>query len=141
MKRTGFLLITILTSLLSSAQQKADGPYISSQIDKGAQYTLVLLTASGGEPPKDSAMSWQSQHLQNLFQLHLEKKISVFGPVTGANPDNLSGIIIFNSTDQNEIKKWISHDPFVAKGIVLLKFYQWFSIPGQQLEAIGKPQK
>ncbi len=134
MKKVKLLTLFILISLLSMSQQKADGPYISSQIEKGAQYTLVLLTASGAEPPKDSAMSWQTQHLQNLFQLHIEKKISVFGPVTGANPDNLSGIIIFNSTDQNEIKKWISHDPFVAKGIVLLKFYQWFSIPGQQLE-------
>jgi len=140
MKKISLLIPILFIALFTNAQQKVDGPYISSQIDKGAQYTLVLLTASGGEPPKDSAMSWQAQHLQNLFQLHLEKKISVFGPVTGANPDNLSGIIIFNSTDQNEIKKWISHDPFVAKGIVLLKFYQWFSIPGQQLEVVGKPR-
>jgi len=34
----------------ASAQQKADGPYINSQIEKGAPYTLVLLTASGAQP-------------------------------------------------------------------------------------------
>ncbi|WP_336517085.1 hypothetical protein [Pollutibacter soli] len=133
MKKITLIFTLLVAGLGVAAQQKADGPYISSQIEKGAPYTLVLLTASGGQPPKDSAMTWHTQHLQNLFQLHLDKKISVFGPVTAENPDGLSGIIIFNSSDENEIKKWLGNDPMISKGIMLMKFYKWFSIPGQTL--------
>ena len=132
--RRGFFVFILLISVQSIfAQQQADGPYINSQIEKGAPYTLALLVHTGLQPNKDSAAAWHMLHLQNMFQLHLDKKISVFGPVTGENADSLAGMIVFNSSDEALINKWMSKDPYLVNKVMTLKYYKWFSIPGQQL--------
>jgi hypothetical protein len=60
-----------------------------------------------------------------------EGKISIFGPAV--NDSRLTGIIIFNTTDQSLIKKELEGDPYIKSGHLKYELYTWFSLPGQKL--------
>lgn len=125
----------VATCMLLSASlfaQKADKDYIGLQIMQGNEYTLMVLKPTGKDFPKDSIDNWRMQHLQGLFQLHLDKKTSVFGPVTDPKSD-VTGIIVFNTTDTGKVKMMMADDPFVKHGIFSYQLYPWFSVPGQTL--------
>jgi uncharacterized protein YciI len=122
------------------AQQKIDKDYVGLQVMQGNPYTLLILKPTGYMPPSDSISSWQMKHLINLFQMHADKKSSVFGPVTDPKAD-IGGIIIFNTTDTVKIKSWIAEDPFIKNKVFSYQLYPWFSIPDQRLlPTLGEKQ-
>ena len=106
--------------------------FIMQKVSTGKPYTLLLLLAAK-EAPADEGEAQQLQmgHLAHLFTLEQKEAISVFGPVV--NDTRLRGIVIFNTTDKEEIKSLMADDPYVLGGYLTYELLDWFSIPGQTL--------
>lgn len=121
-------LITFLILCSQAYAQKVDRAYVEQQITKGAAYTVLMYKPGTEAPPKDSASAWQMGHLVNLFQLHVDKKIALFGPM-GENKDNLIGMGIFNTTDTAQIRKWMDADPYVRHKVLKVELYPWMAVP------------
>ena len=103
-----------------------------AKVAKGKLYTLVFLKAGKKIPTKsEMAQQMQIDHLTNLFTMEQEGKISIFGPVV--NDEKLRGIIVFNSTDKEYIKKELNNDPYIKGGYLKYELLDWFSIPGQRI--------
>lgn len=138
MKLTTGVLCFLLSASVQ-AQQKIDNEYVALQIMQGHAYTLAVLKPTG-YLPYDSLRTWSMVHLINLFQMHADKKTSIFGPVTDPNAD-VGGIIIFNSTDTTAIKSWIAEDPLIKHKVFSYRLYPWFSIPDQRLLPTAPPKQ
>jgi hypothetical protein len=121
------------------AQQKIDNEYVALQILQGHAYTLAVLKPTG-YLPNDSLRTWSMMHLINLFQMHADKRTSIFGPVTDPKAD-VGGIIIFNSVDTVQIKSWIAEDPLIKNKVFSYQLYPWFSIPDQKLLPTAPPKQ
>ena len=128
------ILATILLFgiLFVNAQTKLAVDSVMAKVAKGKNYTLVFLK-SGKHIPTNSQAAQQMQvnHLVHLFNMEAEGKISIFGPVT--NDPKLRGIIVFNSTDQEYIKRELNDDPYIKAGYLKYELLNWFSIPGQRV--------
>ena len=83
--RIGILVLIMFSFTFSFGQQNVDEKYINEQIGKVNEY--ILLTYGLGQPtaPKDSVDKWKMGHLNLLFQLQADGKISFFGPVGRTN--------------------------------------------------------
>jgi hypothetical protein len=138
-KRRFLVLGLVALNFISRAQQKVDVNYINDQVSKVTEYTLLTLLRSDNTAPKDSLEKWQMGHLKNLFQLHLDKKISIFGPI--GNDPSLTGIIIFNTADTLLIRKQLQGDPFIHNHILSYKLYKWYGIPDQRLMPLAEIKK
>ena len=94
---------------------------------------LALLLIAGAPPPQDpeEAGRLQMAHLQHLFQLEAEGKISVFGPMT--TDERLKGLIIFNTTSREEVQAWMATDPWVRGGYLGYELYDFFTLPGMKI--------
>lgn len=123
------LFSALIVTSFSMSGQTVDEKYINEQIQKGAQYTLVLLSETPKK--KESDQSLLMQHLKTLFLLHQQKVIAVFGPFVGE--EKYTGMIIFNTADSVEVKDALSKDPFIQRGLMTYESMQFFSIPGQML--------
>ena len=129
-----FIVTTILLCALFPAfsQNRLTGDSVMAKIAKGKLYTLVFLKSGKKIPTKSQeAQQMQINHLINLFTMEQAGKISIFGPVT--NDPKLRGIIVFNSTDQEYIKRELENDPYIRAGYLKYELFSWFSIPGQKL--------
>lgn len=136
--RIALVLLVVIFSGSLYAQQKIDKDFVGLQIMQGHPYTLMILKPTG-YLPKDSLNDWSMKHLINLFQMHADRKSSVFGPVTDPKAD-VGGIIIFNTTDTLKIKSWMAQDPLISNKIFTYNLYPWFSIPDQKLLPTVKPK-
>ena len=105
---------------------------IMDKVSKGKPYTLLTLK-TGEALPEDETLQNELQmgHLTHLFRVEKEGHISVFGPIKDGG--ELNGIIVFNTTDLEEIKNLMSTDPYVKDGYLKYELFQFFSIPGQKL--------
>ena len=127
--------ITLLISvtLSSYSQNKLRPDSVMAMVAKGKPYTLVFLKSGRNVPTKtQAAQQMQIDHLTNLFTMEQEGKISIFGPII--NDPKLRGIIVFNSTDLEYIKRELSNDPYIKAGYLKYELQGWFSIPGQKLK-------
>ena len=133
MKKTFlFAVILVMSMLKLQAQEKITPEIVMQKVAKGKPFTLVILKP-GLPMPKGSKDNdkLKMDHLVNLFQMEKDGKISVFGPVM--NDSTMEGIIVFNSTDKESIKKELSNDPFIKAGYMKFELYNWFTIPGQKI--------
>ena len=123
----------LLSSFLSvNAQNKLSVDSVMAKVAKGKMYTLVFLKSGKKIPTKnEAAQQMQINHLVNLFNMEQEGKISIFGPVM--NDTKLRGIIVFNSTDKEYIKRELGNDPYIKAGYLKFELLDWFSIPGQRI--------
>lgn len=105
---------------------------IMKQVSKGRQYVLAFLK-KGSTETTDTLLQQklQMEHLQFLFTLKEQKKISIFGPVLNGN--DLEGIIIFNSDKIDEVKKILDNEPYMKQGMMKYELFQWFGLPGAVL--------
>ena len=129
-----FIVTAVLFCALFPAfsQNRLTGDSVMAKIAKGKLYTLVFLKSGKKIPTKSQeAQQMQINHLINLFTMEQAGKISIFGPVT--NDPKLRGIIVFNSTDQEYIKRELDNDPYIRSGYLKYELMNWFSIPGQKL--------
>lgn len=131
--RSLLLCTSLLMAIVSKGQEPITFDQVMKKVVTGKQYTLVVLNKAK-EMDKDKAAEQKmlETHLIHLFELERDGKISVFGPVQESK--ETEGIIVFNSTDEAEIKQELEQDPFVKGGYMAYKMYKWFSIPGQNLK-------
>lgn len=133
MKKKLIIIGVLICSILPAySQNKLTPDSVMSKVAKGKPYTLVFLKA-GKSIPKKSQLAQQMQidHLTNLFTMEQEGTISIFGPVI--NDPKLRGIIVFNSTDREFIKRALNNDPYIRSGYLKYELLDWFSIPGQKI--------
>lgn len=132
MKRLLLICILSILSSVTFAQNKMTNEAIMEKVSKGKPFTLVFLKAGDAKPAEGvDVRQMQMDHLAGLFQMEKDGKISIFGPVN--NDPVLRGIIIFNTTDKEAIKRQLSVDPFIKSGLMKYEMLDWFSIPGQKL--------
>jgi|SRR6478672_11811511 len=101
-------------------------------VAKGKPFTLLILL-SGNPVPDDDALvnQMQLEHLAHLFSMEREKKCCIFGPIS--NDERLHGIIVFNTTNKEDIHEWMSSDPYIKAGHLTYELFDWFTIPGQTI--------
>lgn len=105
---------------------------IMEKVSVGKPFTLLILFAGDPVPDDDALVSqMQLEHLAHLFRLEEEGKSCVFGPIS--NHEELHGIIIFNTTNREEIHQWMADDPYIKAGHLKYELYDWFTIPGQKI--------
>jgi uncharacterized protein YciI len=105
---------------------------IMQKVATGKPFTLLILFAGDPVPDDDMAVTqMQLEHLAHLFTMEDEGKCCVFGPIS--NHEELHGIIIFNTTNKEDIQKWMADDPYIKAGHLKYELYDWFTIPGQEI--------
>ncbi|MDB5199631.1 MAG: hypothetical protein JWO92_1594 [Chitinophagaceae bacterium] len=129
-----FIVTAILLCGIASAysQNILTADSVMAKVAKGKLYTLVFLKPGKSIPKKGQpAQQMQLDHLIHLFTMEKEGKISIFGPVM--RNEDLTGIIVFNSTDKEFIKNELKNDPYIKGGYLKYELLDWFSIPGQKI--------
>jgi len=105
---------------------------IMEKVAKGRALTLLILFAGDPVPDDDGLVNqMQLEHLAHLFKLEEEGKSCVYGPIS--NHEELHGIIIFNTTNKEDIHQWMADDPYIKAGHLKYELYDWFTIPGQKI--------
>lgn len=106
--------------------------WIMQKVATGKPFTLLFLIAAK-DAPEDEALADRLQmgHLAHLFNLEQQGAISIFGPVI--NDARLRGMVVFNTTDKEQIKALMADDPYIQGGYLAYELLDWFSIPGQTL--------
>jgi uncharacterized protein len=127
------LTIQLLTlEIMSSKKYTAEE--IMQRVTTGKPFTLLILFAGDPVPDDDTLVNqMQLGHLAHLFTMEDEGKCCVYGPIS--NHEELHGIIIFNSTNRDEIHQWMANDPYIKAGHLKYELYDWFTIPGQKIPA------
>jgi uncharacterized protein len=127
------LTIQLLTlEIMSSKKYTAEE--IMQRVATGKPFTLLILFAGDPVPDDDTLVNqMQLGHLAHLFTMEDEGKCCVYGPIS--NHEELHGIIIFNSTNRDEIHQWMANDPYIKAGHLKYALYDWFTIPGQKIPA------
>ena len=106
--------------------------FMRQTLAKGNQYLLVIYKRGGGsEFSKEEADKIQWEHLRYLFGLREERKLLLNGPVS--DNSEFTGIGIFDSTDKDEVKRWMDEDPLIKIGKRSYELYPYFGIPGDRL--------
>ena len=106
--------------------------FMRQTLAAGKQYLLVLYKRGGGvNLSKEEADKIQWAHLRYLFGLRIEGKLLLNGPVSD-HPD-FTGIGIFNSTNTEEVTRWMDEDPLIKTAKRSYELYPYFGIPGDQL--------
>lgn len=124
------LLLSFFSFNLNAQTQKVTPESVQQILSKGKQYTLAIIKKGPKEEPSDQAVKGKmlSEHLVRLFSLKEEGKLVIFGPVM--KDGDITGISIFNLTDEAEVKKLLEADPFIKEGYLSYTLFPWFSIPG-----------
>jgi uncharacterized protein YciI len=105
---------------------------IMEKVARGRAFTLLILISGDPVPDNDVLVNqMQLAHLAHLFKMEHEGKICIYGPIS--NDEQLHGIIVFNTTNREEIHQWMSENPYVRAGHLTYELYDWFSIPGQEI--------
>lgn len=133
MKKIFIVSAILISGILSGySQSTLTVDSVMAKIAKGKMYTLVFLKSGKEIPHKtQAAQQMQIEHLTHLFSMEQQGKISIFGPVM--NDIKLRGIIVFNSTDKEYIKRELNDDPYIKAGYLKYEMLDWFSIPGQKI--------
>jgi hypothetical protein len=134
MKFYFLFLVSFLWCSVLKGQNQVTPEFIQKELSKARPYTLVFFL-KGKEPEnmdEQTAEKNQMIHLQYLFSLKENKHVSVFGPLT--DEGTIRGILIFNSTDREVVKKLLDEEPNVKAGYLTYELHPWFGVAGQTLE-------
>jgi uncharacterized protein YciI len=128
---TVLFLLSVCNGL--HAQETMSLPEVQAELAKAKNYTLVFFLKGPKEEKENDAAARElhMKHLQYLFGLKKNNVLSIFGPLT--DNGTIKGILIFNSTDQVEVKKYLDADNYVKAGYMAYELHPWFGIPGQSL--------
>ena len=106
--------------------------FIKKALATGKKYCfLIYKVGPNTNYSKEEVDKMQWEHLRYMFQLHAEGKLLLNGPIT--DHTELNAIGIFNSTDKDEVKRWMDEDPNVKSGRRTYELYTYFGIPGDRL--------
>jgi len=111
---------------------KITDEFMRQTLAKGKQYFLVIYKKGGGvDFTKEEADKIQWDHLRYLFGLRAQGNLLLNGLVS--DNQEFTGIGIFNSSDKEEIKRWMDEDPLIKVGKRSYELYPYFGIPGDRL--------
>jgi uncharacterized protein YciI len=115
-------------------QESVSMASVQAELSKARPYTIAFFVKGAKQPEAnvEEAQKNQMAHLQYLFTLKEKKQLLLFGPLT--DDSAIKGIMIFNLTDVNEVKKLLDGDPHVKAGHLGYEIHPWFGIPGHSLE-------
>jgi len=109
-------------------------PAISAQDNKNAAdnlkpYFLVLLK-KGPHRDQDSvtAARIQKAHLENINRMAASGKLNVAGPFL--DEGDMRGIFIFDSGNEDEVRKLVENDPAVKAGRLTYEIHPWMTEKG-----------
>ncbi len=92
-------------------------------------YFLVLLK-KGPHRDQDSVTAAQIQkaHLENINRMAASGKLNVAGPFL--DEGEMRGIFIFDSGNEDEVKKLVDNDPAVKAGRLTYEIHPWMTEKG-----------
>jgi uncharacterized protein YciI len=109
--------------------EKITNDFVMQKVKEGRRYTLVFLKAGPkADVPEAQAHSIKMAHVQYLFEQVQEGRLLVNGPLL--DDPVLKGLSIYQSEDQEEVRRWVEQDPAVQAGFFSYELRFWFSVPG-----------
>lgn len=103
-------------------------------------YILVMLKkGSAADTSKTTLATIFRGHMDNIKKLAAENKLVLAGP-TGNNDKGYEGIFVFNTSNINEAKQWLSTDPAFQSKHLDAELYEWYG-PAALQEIISLNQK
>lgn len=117
-----FFLVAVLGFFFESKAQTNNSQNLKS-------YFVVLLK-KGPHRDQDSltAAIIQKEHIENINRMAASGKLNVAGPFLDSG--NLSGIFIFDSGNEDEVKKMVENDPAVKAGRLTYEIHPWMTEKG-----------
>jgi uncharacterized protein YciI len=100
-----------------------------SAADNLKPYFLVLLK-KGPNRDQDSvsAAKIQKAHMENINRMAASGKLNVAGPFL--DEGELRGIFIFDSGNEDEVKRLVENDPAVKAGRLIYEIHPWMTEKG-----------
>jgi uncharacterized protein YciI len=105
-----------------------------AQDNKSAGYNLkpyfLVLLKKGPNRDQDSvtAAKIQKAHMENINRMAASGKLNVAGPFL--DEGELRGIFIFDSGNEDEVKKMVENDPAVKAGRLIYEIHPWMTEKG-----------
>ena len=124
--KTLSLLVIVSLCCLSHSLLAQNG---KSAGDNLKPYFLVLLK-KGPNRNQDSttAARIQKAHLENINRMAAAGKLNVAGPFL--DEGDLRGIFIFDSGNEDEVRKLVENDPAVKAGRLIYEIHPWMTEKG-----------
>ena len=118
-------LITILCCFAQSSFAQSS----KNAADNLKPYFLVILK-KGPTRNQDSvtAAKIQKAHLENINHMAASGKLNVAGPFL--DEGDMRGIFIFDSGNEDEVKKLVENDPAVKAGRLIYEIHPWMTEKG-----------
>ena len=94
------------------------------------QYVFFFLDEAPSRPalPAAEAAALQDGHLAHLYRLAREGKLHLAGPLTDGGMHR--GIGVFATADVEEARAWMSDDPLIRAGHLVMAPLRWFAADG-----------
>ena len=118
------LCIILFTAVLHCRAQVSPNP-----ADNLKPYYFVLLK-KGPHRDQDSATAAkiQKEHLDNINRMAASGKLNVAGPFL--DQGDLKGIFIFDSGNEEEVRRLVENDPAVKSGRLSFEIHPWMTEKG-----------
>lgn len=129
--RYGLLLIALITfSQNTTAQNNNYDSVLAKKLqadDYGMKsYILVILKkGSSTDTSKAARTNAFRGHMANINKLVAENKLVLAGPMED-NDKHYEGIFVFNTTNIDEAKQWVSSDPAVQAKYLDAELFSWY---------------
>ena len=122
-------MLLLLTLLFCSLTESICAQNNKNAADNLKPYFLVLLKR-GPNRNQDSttAANIQKAHLENINRMAASGKLNVAGPFL--DEGEMRGIFIFDSGDEDEVKKLVENDPAVKAGRLTYEIHPWMTEKG-----------
>jgi len=121
------VLVVVVFYCLSNFSSMGQDP------DNLKEYVFVMLTKGPNRDQAEGDLNKiQVGHLQHIKEMSEKGILSIAGPFK--EELDLRGILIFNSSDQEVVKKELESDPAVSSGRLNYKLYNIYSTPGNCLQ-------
>jgi uncharacterized protein len=132
MKKTFVLLVVILFTLCTSAQQTKTTTYDAALAKKlgaddyGMKHYVLAYLKKGPDRNQDSATAAQLQaaHMANIQRMADAGDLVLAGPFL--DDTDVRGIYIFNVDDIEKAKKLTETDPAVKAGRLVMEMHPWY---------------
>jgi uncharacterized protein YciI len=119
----------LLLVLLCSWAQTMHAQTNKSAADNLKPYFFVLLK-KGPNRTQDSvtAAKIQKAHMENINRMAASGKLNVAGPFL--DEGDMRGIFIFDSGNEDEVRKLVENDPAVKAGRLTYEIHPWMTEKG-----------
>ena len=104
---------------------------IPALVERNRWFWLQVLKAGPNrDQDEETVERLQLAHLQHLFTLQREGKLTLFGPV---DDPEIRGIGVLLVDTRDEAEALMADDPMVLAGRLVVEIRAWFTLPGGAL--------